>query len=95
MAPILHHHPAPPPDLYPSQPGTQALAHAGDQGMAVTYQEENYEDYGEYEAEQEYGDNMGVDMANKGRNANPSDYYILYNILCINYVQVDEILQLI
>jgi len=66
MAPILHHQPAPPPDPYPSQPGPQALAQADDQGMAMTYHEENYEDYGEYEVQQEYGDNMGVDMANKG-----------------------------
>jgi len=65
MAPILHHQPAPPPDPYPSQPGPQALAQADDQGMAMTYHEENYEDYGEYEVQQEYGDNMGVDMANK------------------------------
>jgi len=68
MAPILHHQPAPPPDPYPSQPGPQALAQADDQGMAMTYHEENYEDYGEYEVQQEYGDNMGVDMANKGQS---------------------------
>ena len=60
---------APPVDNY-SQPPTHALAQADDQDMVMTYQEESYEDYGQYEAEQEYGGN--VDTANKGRdNVNP------------------------
>jgi len=63
-----HQQPAPlipaPADHYSSQPVTQALAPADDQAMA--YQEENYEDYGQYEEEQEYVGHLGVDNANKG-----------------------------
>ena len=60
---------APPVDNY-SQPPTHALAQEDDQDMVMTYQEEGYEDYGQYEAEQEYVGS--VDIANKGRdNVNP------------------------
>jgi len=55
---------APPVDNY-SQP-TQALAQADDQDMVMTYQEEGYEDYGQYEPEQEYG--SSVDTASKGQS---------------------------
>jgi len=54
---------APPVDNYP-QP-THALAQADVQDMVMTYQEEGYEDYGQYEPEQqEYAGT--VDTANKG-----------------------------
>jgi len=64
--PIIQHQPAPvimpppaPVDLYSPQPVSQA-----DQTMAMTYQEENYEDYTQYG--EEYNDSVGMDTENKG-----------------------------
>ena len=59
---------APPVDSYSQPAATHALARADIQDMDMAYQEESYEDYGQYEAEQEYGDNSNMDTANKGRN---------------------------
>ena len=43
-----------------SQPETQTLAQVDDPNMAMNYQEEEYEDYGQYDAGQEYADDMGT-----------------------------------
>ena len=51
-----------PVDLYSPQPVIQA-----DQTMAMTYQEENYEDYNQYE-EEEYSASVSMDTENKGKN---------------------------
>jgi len=69
---ILPVHPQPPKvvtsqqdDLYLHNT-SQALAHTEDQDMSMTYQEETYEDYGQYESEQQYDGNMTMDVTNKG-----------------------------
>jgi len=69
---ILPVHPQPP-KVVPSQQDdlylhntSQALAHTEDQDMSMTYQEETYEDYGQYESEQQYDGNMTMDVTNKG-----------------------------
>jgi len=68
-ASLQHQQPnAPATEYHPPQPVSQALAQADDQDMAMTYHEENYEDYGEYEAEQVYADNVGMDILNKGQS---------------------------
>ena len=72
-SPTVHHQPAPPAvappgDSYSQPAATHALAQADIQDMDMAYQEEGYEDYGQYEAEQEYGHNTNMDTANKGRN---------------------------
>ena len=66
----VHHQPS---KSLPSQPDdlylhntSQALAHTEDQDMAMTYQEETYEDYGQYGTEQQYDGNMVMDVTNKG-----------------------------
>ena len=72
-SPTVHQKSVPPPvaptgDSYSQPAATHALAQADIQDMDMAYQEESYEDYGQYEAEQEYGDNSNMDTANKGRN---------------------------
>jgi len=69
--PTVHHQPAHPPvappgDTYSQPAATHALAQADTQDMDMTYQEEAYEDYGQYEAVQEYGDTSNMDTHNKG-----------------------------
>merc|ERR1711942_52824 len=66
----VHHQPS---KALPSQPDelylhntSQALAHTEDQDMSMTYQEETYEDYGQYGTEQQYDGNMVMDVTNKG-----------------------------
>ena len=56
--PTDHHQPA----------ATHALVQAGTQHMDMAYQEENYENYGQYKAEQEYGDSCNMETHNKGSN---------------------------
>jgi len=65
----VHHQPS---KAMPSQPDdlylhntSQALAHTEDQDMSMTYQEETYEDYGQYGTEQQYDGNMVMDVTNK------------------------------
>jgi len=67
----VHHQPS---KAMPSQPDdlylhntSQALAHTEDQDMSMTYQEETYEDYGQYGTEQQYDGNMVMDVTNKGQ----------------------------
>jgi len=43
---------------------SQQLVQQGDQGMQINYQEEEYEDYGQYEAEQEYAGHVATEAAN-------------------------------
>jgi len=70
---ILPVHPQPPKVVPPQQDDlylhntSQALAHTEDQDMSMTYQEETYEDYGQYESEQQYDGNMTMDVTNKGQ----------------------------
>jgi len=66
----VHHQP---PKVLPSQQDdlylhntSQALAHTEEQDMSMTYQEETYEDYGQYESEQQYDGSMSMDVTNKG-----------------------------
>jgi len=79
--PTVHHQPAHPPvappgDTYSQPAATHALAQADTQDMDMTYQEEAYEDYGQYEAVQEYGDTSNMDTHNKGQSfQDPSELF--------------------
>jgi len=47
---------------------SQQLVQQGDQGMQINYQEEEYEDYGQYEAEQEYAGHVATEAPNTGQS---------------------------
>ena len=73
---IIHQHPSTAAlDFYSPQPVTQPLAQTADQGMQIDYQDEEYEDYGQYEAEQEYAGNVGTDTPNTGGNMSYINYW--------------------
>ena len=93
--PIIHQHPSTSAlNIYSPHQVTQPLAQTGDKGMQINYQEEDYEDYGQYEAEEEYTDHVGTEATTKGGNIICIIISLIFVLNHSNMVLADEIIQM-